>query len=349
MTTRTGATLGNFDVTERIEPPPRERHTYCVTAQVDNPSLRAAMSFFDDSLVAPMQPYLLFLNCCQNSRATRGPGTDRSFFAGRSVELEHLSGWINGTGPERWVIVTGSPSAGKSASGKLLASASEHAPMRLDVDTPTRLHLAVHGVLDTGLAARAIDNIVGTTLRFVMSPAWIFAGQLQESMGSLEPVSETSAHKFDDVVDMVRDLQHRLGIDLKDVLAAASIKARTYHSWTKPSAPRPRLTSQGRLWALAQLVDDLPELLDVPIRQWVLADPNRLTALRAGRFDELLEQASKERMQKNSTGTVAGPFHGVGEDSSLLLRPPSRELVVDEQAISEPALSPRGSPELPRS
>ena len=137
-------------------------------------------------------------------------------------------------------------------------------------------------------------------------------------------------------------------IDLKDVLAAASIKPRTYHSWAQPSASRPRLTSQGRLWALAQLVDDLPELLDVPIRQWVLADSERLTALRAGRFDELLEQASQERMQKDPTGTVAGPFHGVGEDGPPPLRITSRELVVDEPAITEPALPPRRPPELPR-
>jgi len=235
MTTRTGATLGNFDVLEHIEPLPRERHTYCVTDQVDNPSLRAAMSFFDDSLGVPIQ---------------------------RSTS--------------------------------------------------------------------------------------ILAGQVQESVRSLEPAAETSTHKFDDVVDVIRDLQRRLGIDLKDVLTAANIKPRTYHSWAQPSAPRPRLASQGRLWALAQLVDDLPEVLDVPIRQWLLADSKRLVALRAGRFDELLEQASQEHMQQDPTGTVVGPFHGVGEDSPPSLRTSSRELVVDEQAITEPALPPRRPPELPR-
>lgn len=349
MTTRTGATLGNFDVIERIDPLPRERHTYCVTDHVDNPSLRAAMSFFDGSLVAPMQPYLVFLNCCQNSRAARGPGTDPGFFAGRSAELERPSDDINDTGPGRLAVVTGSPATGKSALlGMYLAPVlfACLVPVRFDVDMLTRQHLAVRGVLDTGLAARAVGTALGGP---VVGPAWNLAGHLQESVRSLKSVSETNPHKFDDVVDVVRDLQHRLGIDLKDVLAAASIKPRTYHSWAQPSAPRPRLTSQGRLWALAQLVDDLPELLDVPIRQWVLAAPDRLPALRNGRFDELLEQASQERIQKDPTGTVAGPFHGVGEDGPLSPRPTNRELVVDEQAITEPAPPPpRGSPKLPK-
>ncbi|MGH8966993.1 MAG: hypothetical protein ACRDXB_16925, partial [Actinomycetes bacterium] len=74
-----------------------------------------------------------------------------------------------------------------------------------------------------------------------------------------------------------------------------------------------------------------------------------LPALRNGRFDELLEQASQERIQKDPTGTVAGPFHGVGEDGPLSPRPTNRELVVDEQAITEPAPPPpRGSPKLPK-
>jgi hypothetical protein len=347
MTTRTGATLGNFDVTEHIKTLPRERHTYCVTDQVDNPSLRAAMSFFDDSLVAPMQPYWLFLNYCQNSRAARDPGTDQGFFAGRSIELEWLLSCVNDATPR---VVTMATGAGKTALLGALASASEHAQLRFDADMPTRLHLAVRGVLNTSLAASAVAAIIGTALGFVLDSTSILAGQVQENVRSLEPASERSAHKFDDdVVEVVRDLQHRLGIDLKDVLAAASIKPRTYHSWTQPSAPRPRLTSQGRLWALAQLVDDLPELLDVPLRQWVLADPDRLAALRTGRFDELLEQASHERIQKDPAGTVAGPFHGVGEDGPLSHPTTNRELVVDEQAITEPAPPPsRGSPGLPQ-
>lgn len=282
MTTRTGASLGNFDALERIEPLPRERHTYCVTEQVDNPSLRAAMSFFDDSLGAPLIP-----------------------------------------------------------------GSSLHGAIRSQLKTITGSCLRVFGALDTGLAAHSVGTFADAALGSVVGSVWI-AGQRQESVHNLEPVSETSADKLDDVVDVVRDLQRRLGIDLKDVLAAASIKPRTYHSWAQPSAPRPRLTSQGRLWALAQLVDDLPEVLNVPIRQWLLADSKRLMALQAGRFDALLEQASQERMQQGPAGTVAGPFHGVGEDSPLPLRTTSRELVVDEQAIIEPALPPRRPPALPQ-
>jgi hypothetical protein len=258
------------------------------------------MSFFDDSLIAPMQPYWLFLNYCQNSKATRDPGADQGFFAGRSGELEWL---LNCTR-----VLTVATGAGKIALLGALASASEHAQVRFDADMPTRLHLAVRGVLYTSLAASAVGAIVGTALRFVLGSTSILAGEVQENVRSLEPVSETSAHKFDDVVKVVRDLQHRLGIDLKDVLAAASIKPRTYHSWAQPSAPRPRLTSQGRLWALVQLVDDLPELLDVPLRQWVLADPDRLATLRTGRFDELLEHASHELIQKDPASIVVGPF-----------------------------------------
>ncbi len=282
--TRTGASLGNFDVTEHIEPVPRERHTYCVTDHVGNPSLRAAMSIFDDS-------------------------------------FEDF-----GAGPRMVAITNPLLSAQMAKVAKVAFFAG-----------------SLHAACNVSLTAPGL--ILGSTSTL--------ARQVLESVRSPETVSETSAHKFDDVVEVVRDLQHRLGIDLKDVLAAANIKPRTYHSWARPSAPRPRLASQGRLWALAQLVDDLPEILDVPIRQWLLADPERLMILRAGCFDELLEQASQEHMQHDPTGTVAGPFHGVGEDGVGEDSPPSlrttrRELVIDERAITEPALPPPGSPEPPR-
>ncbi len=195
----------------------------CVTAFVRTEDGRRINPLaLDTAAITPSSMEVLVGAPCKEQDS----GTDLGFFAGRSAELEQLSDRINDTGPGRLALVTGSPGTGKSALLGVFASAL--APVLFDAGMPTGMHLAVRGVLDTGLAARAVGAIAGTALGSVVGSAWILAGQLQESVRSLEPASETSVHKFDDVVDVVRDLQHRLGIDLKDVLAAASIKPRTY-------------------------------------------------------------------------------------------------------------------------
>lgn len=91
--------------------------------------------------------------------------------------------------------------------------------------------------------------------------------------------------------DAIRSLADELHVPVKDVLEAAGIKKRTFHSWAKPNGPRPRVTSQGRLWHLVSTAHDLRTVLDTPPHVWLHASPDRLALLRRGQFDDLVDLA----------------------------------------------------------
>lgn len=93
----------------------------------------------------------------------------------------------------------------------------------------------------------------------------------------------------DDVVAAIKTLAWRLGLSQRDICEAADVSRSAYYTWNQPGAPRPRVASQGRVWALVQFTEDLEELLDVPPGQWLLAVAGRREQLLDGRFDDLLE------------------------------------------------------------
>jgi uncharacterized protein (DUF2384 family) len=87
-------------------------------------------------------------------------------------------------------------------------------------------------------------------------------------------------------------LQTELAVTQKELFAATGIKHRTYHSWKNPSAPRPRPSSLGRLWRLADTMVDLREALDQrSVAAWLHSSPERMAAFKAGRFEDLLDLA----------------------------------------------------------
>jgi hypothetical protein len=96
------------------------------------------------------------------------------------------------------------------------------------------------------------------------------------------PISGTN-----DAVATIDELAKRVGLPVKDILAAAGVKKSTYHSWKAAGAPTPRLASQGRLWEVAQFAEDFAELLGGPIRPWLHADENRRRLFSMGSFAEL--------------------------------------------------------------
>lgn len=118
----------------------------------------------------------------------------------------------------------------------------------------------------------------------------------------------------DDAVTVTEDLAGRLGVPVNAVLAAAGISRSTYYSWKKPAAPRPRVASQGRLWALAQSVEDLEELLGGSPRGWLLADPTRLELLTNGNFDALLRAAEPSPATRVSGVPAYAGTYGIGGD-----------------------------------
>ncbi len=92
-----------------------------------------------------------------------------------------------------------------------------------------------------------------------------------------------------DVVEVIEETSRRVGLPIKDVLAAAGVKKSTYHSWKAAAVVTPRLASQGRLWELAQFVEDFTEVHDFPIQQWLLTDETRQRLFMRGHFVELRE------------------------------------------------------------
>jgi len=95
----------------------------------------------------------------------------------------------------------------------------------------------------------------------------------------------------EDVVVAVRRLETRLGLPLKDVINAAKIRRSSFFYWENHREVRPRVASQGRIWELAQVVEDLEEVLGPSLRSWILASDSRRKLLRTGAFDRLLDEA----------------------------------------------------------
>jgi uncharacterized protein (DUF2384 family) len=90
-------------------------------------------------------------------------------------------------------------------------------------------------------------------------------------------------------VDQIADW---LDVPVFHVLKATGIKKRTYHEWKRNAIRRPRLTSQGRLWDLYELVTDLVETMGTTrLQSWLHQGERRLSLLRHGSLDELATDA----------------------------------------------------------
>lgn len=129
-------------------------------------------------------------------------------------------------------------------------------------------------------------------------------------------------------VGTVRALVSALDLPLRDVLNAADIRRSSFHSWDKANRPQPRMHSLGRLWALVQAVEDLGEILEIRLGRWLLADPRRHRALLEGRFDDLVEIATRATFPTRGYGPT-----GVTADSAV--RPDDGSLLFEPRASAE--------------
>lgn len=118
-----------------------------------------------------------------------------------------------------------------------------------------------------------------------------------------------------DAVDAVERLAAQVGVTVKDVLRATGIKRSTFYSSWRKAGPdrRPRLASQGKLWAFVEAAADLDDLVGGGLRVWLLAEPRRLNAFLAGRFGELTRPASKVRRSAEEVPVWTATY-GVGGD-----------------------------------
>lgn len=126
---------------------------------------------------------------------------------------------------------------------------------------------------------------------------------LTSSFRGMEPSSWLVILKADardptrsgDVVDALTifdALRFELGLNRTEMLRATGVKARTYHSWKNKPAGRPRLSSVRGLWDLADAVEELRDVVTLPLGDWFRKDDTRRRLLTNGEFDDLLDLAN---------------------------------------------------------
>jgi hypothetical protein len=92
-------------------------------------------------------------------------------------------------------------------------------------------------------------------------------------------------------VETVRHLAQCLDVSETVIYRAAGIKGRTFKHWKKKPGTVPRPDSLGTLWSLASAVEDLAEyLVDEAPARWLRARPERLAALKEGRFRQYVDE-----------------------------------------------------------
>lgn len=147
---------------------------------------------------------------------------------------------------------------------------------------------------------------------------------LLDSVGEQELRSETGVLDPPPAVEAVGEIANWLGVSVGDVLKAAGISKRTFQSWKALDVHRPRQSSEGRLWLLHQLAQDLVEVKGRSgLRQWLEADPSRRRLLRAGKVDELAERAYR------TTGSQHVPWLGAGNPEQRYVDQPGGGLALE--------------------
>lgn len=112
-----------------------------------------------------------------------------------------------------------------------------------------------------------------------------------------------------------------IGLPLRDTCIAAGIAWRTFQSWTP--ATRPRVASQGRLWQLVHLAQNLDTLLDGAAAQWIAANPDVRTMIMEGRFEDAMNVLLSDRARRGTYRDAAADTvtAGAGSEATLDLLP----------------------------
>jgi hypothetical protein len=136
--------------------------------------------------------------------------------------------------------------------------------------------------------------------------------------GSAEDVGRAAAEPA------LREAAETLGIKLTEACVAAGISWRTFQSWTPDT--KPRVASQGQLWQLVHLAEDLNALLSGKADQWVAANPSARAAILQGRFGEAMNELINDRARRDMYRDISdlapvAPAGSVGIEADVDLRP----------------------------
>ena len=140
-----------------------------------------------------------------------------------------------------------------------------------------------------------------------------------------------------DAVVAIEGLVRELGLTQRDVLHAANISRSTYHSWKKTGkSRRPRVASEGKLWAVIETVNDLKEIVGPELKTWLLANPKRLRAFTSSRMDLLLNDAGSSTRMAEPSPRIFPSANAVGADGLYLdevIRSPVRARSIEAAPV----------------
>jgi len=146
------------------------------------------------------------------------------------------------------------------------------------------------GGLHTAVQYASVDDPVMS--RAILGFELVFAPIGHEADTVAAPLDGAAEEDFaaggSPVVAAIELLAGVLGLPVKDVLIGAKVRKRTYQYWKQHPETRPRVDSQGELWAFAQNVEILRERLGPELPAW-MAQPRRRELLRRGRHDDLVQ------------------------------------------------------------
>lgn len=127
--------------------------------------------------------------------------------------------------------------------------------------------------------------VLSSILRGMEPSSWLVT--LEVAAGE-----EASSGDVADALTTFEALRSELGLNRIEMLSATRVKPRTYHSWKKGGTTRPRLTSLRGLWDLADTLEELREVVPIPLGEWFRADGTRRRLLTTGEFADLLDLAN---------------------------------------------------------
>ncbi|WP_165400077.1 hypothetical protein [Motilibacter rhizosphaerae] len=151
---------------------------------------------------------------------------------------------------------------------------------------------------------RSAPSTVGDTFRFtatdivtsVLDGVAVVVGRVADALAPPARAARSAADmrepsRPDSAFEAVHYVSQVMGLPLADVTTAAGIAPRTFYSWF--GGVTPRVQTQGSLWLLVQVAEDLLALLGTPeeVAAWIRRDPDRRTAFRAGDTDRLVAAA----------------------------------------------------------
>jgi transcriptional regulator with XRE-family HTH domain len=170
----------------------------------------------------------------------------------------------------------------------------------------------------------------------------IVASQVEERLSELtatlarqerEEAAPTQRNQL--VVSTVKECATALNLDVIDVLKATGIAKSSYSQWAKQEM-EPRLQSQGTLWLLAQAVTSLVAVAPGGAGPWLHAEPWRLAALHAGKFDELVAAAARQALDED---TSPGAILARADRGRIASPPQLAALAVGAEAPVEDAVA----------